>query len=101
MSAWTDLRNGENPAEDQRTVLRLFDRYGGSCQLRVTFPPVGRVVVQPGKCRVSTVRDNQTVFCDQLEGHEGQHSSLDPGTSIATTWGDDGDEPGGDFLVIR
>jgi hypothetical protein len=101
MSAWTDLRDSEDPASDQRTVLRLFDRYGGSFQLRVTFPPVHRVVVQLGECRVTTVRDNRTVFCDQPEGHEGQHSALDPATSIATTWGDDDDAPGGDFLVIQ
>jgi len=98
LSAWTDLKDGEDPAGDQHTALRLFDRYGGSYRLRVTFPPVRRAVVQPGKCGVTTVRDNRTVFCEQPEGHDGQHMALDPDTRIVTTWGDDGGPE--DFLVM-
>jgi hypothetical protein len=98
VNAWTLLEPGDNPAGDLRAEVVLFDRFGGSHKTAVTFSPPPRAVVQSGKCGSSTVKDDEFIYCDQKEGHAGNHSRLDETTGISTTWDDDGGSQ--DFLVM-
>lgn len=98
LNAWIRLTPSDDPKGDLRTEIVLFDRFEGSHKTRVTFRPIRQAVVPPGKCGHPTVKDDEFMYCDQGEGHDGDHSHRDESTGIVTSWGDDGTTQ--DFLVM-